>query len=69
MEIVQTKPFNRDSWKTSTEVPIAKGREVTYPFQWLLFKPQLHAIEPFETNKTTRDNTVRSQTTNSKRTT
>jgi hypothetical protein len=34
--------------------------ETSYPFQWLLFKPQLHAVSPFETNQPTRgENTHR----------
>ena len=61
MEIAKTKQFDRKSYKTTTEIPVAKGQETTYPFQWLLFKPQLHAVEPFETNKASRNvNTARS---------
>jgi hypothetical protein len=60
MEPVQPKQFDRTKWKTQTEIPIAKGQETSYPFQWLLFKPQLHAVEPFVTNQTTRnENTKR----------
>ena len=61
MEIVKTKQFDRSGYKTTTEIPIAKGQETSYPFQWLLFKPQLHAVEPFEINKASRNvNSVRS---------
>ena len=61
MEIVQTKQFNRNTYKTKTDIPVAKGQEIIYPFQWLLFKPQLHAVEPFEINKASRnENTARS---------
>ena len=60
MEIAKTKKFDRQEYKTKAEIPVAKGQETTYPFQWLLFKPQLHAVEPFVTNQTTRnENTVR----------
>ena len=61
MDITKTKKFERDAYTTKTEIPVAKGRESTYPFQWLLFKPQLHAVEPFVTNETSRHaNTARS---------
>jgi hypothetical protein len=37
---------------TATVVPVEKnGKETTYPFQWLLFKPQSHAVAPFPTNE------------------
>jgi hypothetical protein len=61
MEIAQTKKFDRSEYKTQTAIPTAKGQETSYPFQWLLFKPQLHAVEPFVTNETSRNvNTARS---------
>jgi len=47
--------------KTQVTVPLKKqGEETTYPFQWMLYKPQAHAVTPFETNKSSRDaNTTR----------
>lgn len=58
---MDTKKFDRNAYKTQTSIPLAKGQEVTYPFQWLLFKPQLHAMTPFETNQASRNaNTARS---------
>jgi hypothetical protein len=61
MEIAQTKKFDRNAYKTKTDIPVAKGQETSYPFQWLLFKPQLHAVKPFETNEASRNaNTARS---------
>ena len=61
MEIVQTKHFSRTKNQETATIPVAKGVETTYPFQWLLFKPQLHAVEPFEINKASRNvNTARS---------
>lgn len=61
MEIVQPKTFHRPQSKTTAEIPVAKGQETTYPFQWLVYKPQAHAVMPFETNKPSRDgNTARS---------
>jgi hypothetical protein len=63
MEIVQPKQFSRTKSQETTTIPVAKGHETTYPFQWLLFKPQLHAVEPFEINKASRNvNTARSET-------
>jgi hypothetical protein len=60
MEIVQTKLFDRKGYKEQTTIPIAKGQETSYPFQWLLFKPQAHAVEPFVTNQASRnENSVR----------
>ena len=50
----EKKKFDRKAAQTTYEVPVAKGLEVAYPFQWLLFKPQLHAVTPFETNRSSR---------------
>lgn len=59
MEIVQPKKIARE--KTTVQTSVPKESENTYPFQWLLYKPQLHAVEPFEVNKATRkENTARS---------
>lgn len=62
MEIVQTKTFDRSTKKQTTSIPVGRGNETTpYAFQWLLFKPQLHAIEPFQVNEPGRNtNTIRS---------
>ena len=61
MEIVRPKQFDKKTMQTTVTVPAAKDAETTRPFQWMLFKPQLHAVTPFETNKTSRDgNTARS---------
>lgn len=58
MEIVQPQKIGRGKEKIDTTVP--KESVNTYPFQWLLFKPQLHAVEPFETNMASRgENTQR----------
>lgn len=55
MEIVQPKQFDKTKMQTKVSVPPAKGGvETTYPFQWLLFKPQTHAVTPFETNQASR---------------
>jgi hypothetical protein len=56
MDIVPVKKFDKDSMKKTAEVPIARGGEVFDRFvQWLVFKPQLHAVTPFETNVATRN--------------
>lgn len=61
MEIVQTKLFDRKEYKTKTEIPTAKDQASANRFDWLLFKPQLHAVEPFVTNEASRNvNTARS---------
>jgi hypothetical protein len=53
--IVPPKKFDKKTMQTDVKVPPAKGgMETTYPFQWLLFKPQLHAITPFQINEPTR---------------
>jgi hypothetical protein len=60
MEIVQPKEYNRKSYQQTATIPDPKGKETNYAFQWLLFRPQAHAVEPFETNQATRnDNTHR----------
>jgi hypothetical protein len=59
--VVQTKKYTRERFQQQAEVPPAKGGvEVTWPFQWLIFKPQLHAVVPFEVHRAARnDNTQR----------
>jgi hypothetical protein len=53
--IVQPKQFKKEEMQTQVEIPNEKaGKETSYPFQWLLFKPQLHAITPFPTQSQTR---------------
>jgi len=53
--IVPTPKYDRQKMKTPTPVSVEKsGKETTYPFQWLLFKPQSHAVVPFPTNEQSR---------------
>lgn len=55
----QLKQFNREQSKEKVEIPMTKEKEMSYPFQWLLFKPQAHAVKPFVTNEASRNaNTV-----------
>lgn len=52
--------YEKEKFQSNAEVAIPKEKENSYPFQWLLFKPQLHAVEPFTTNKPSRaTNTIR----------
>ena len=58
MEIVQPQKIRRGQETLQTSIP--KESTNSYPFQWLLFKPQLHAVEPFQTNVASRsENTQR----------
>jgi hypothetical protein len=62
MEIAKTVHFDRSTQKQTTSVPIGRGNDTApYVFQWLLYKPQLHAVEPFQVNEPARaSNTARS---------
>jgi hypothetical protein len=59
--VVKPKAYTRERFSQTSELPTAKGGvEVTWPFQWMLYKPQAHAIPVFETNHASRsDNTQR----------
>jgi hypothetical protein len=53
--VVQPKKYTRERFQQQAQIPAAKGgMEVTYPFQWMLFKPQAHAVPVFETNQPSR---------------
>ena len=55
------KPYVKERMQTSVTIPAAKDTETSRAFQWMLYKHQLHAVTPFETNKASRDgNTARS---------
>ena len=59
MDIVQTKLFDRSKQKQTTSLPNVRGADTApYAFQWLLYKPQLHAIEPFQVNETARSGNI-----------
>jgi hypothetical protein len=56
MDVTHLKKFDKDAMKKTAEVPVARGGEIFDRFvQWLVFKPQLHAVTPFETNVATRN--------------
>jgi hypothetical protein len=53
--VVPTPTFDKQKMKTPTPVSVEKsGKETSYPFHWLLFKPQSHAVVPFPTNEQSR---------------
>ena len=58
MERVPTPMVSKQELQTTVKLPIAKEIETTYPFQWLVFRPQAHAVEPFVTNVATRNENV-----------
>ena len=61
MERPHIKPFVKEKMQSSVTIPAAKDNETSRAFHWMLYKPQLHAVTPFETNKPSRDgNTARS---------
>jgi len=54
-EVVPTPTFHRQKMQVATDVPVEKnGKRSSYAFQWLLFKPQSHAVVPFPTNEQSR---------------
>lgn len=53
---VEPKKYTKEAMSTQVTIPVAKGGvETTYPFQWLLHKPQSHAVMPIEINRASRD--------------
>jgi hypothetical protein len=59
MEPVPTPRYSKQEMQSKVTLPIARDTETTYPFQWLLFRPQAHAVEPFMTNLATRNENTR----------
>lgn len=55
MEITQPKKYIKEKMQEKVELPVTRDKETTYPFQWLVFKPQQHAIEPFAMNEASRN--------------
>lgn len=59
--VTQTKKFTRETFQTTASRP--KDSDTNRFVQWLVFKPQLHAVEPFRTNEPSRNsNTSRTET-------
>jgi hypothetical protein len=52
--IVPTPKFDKQKMKTATPVVVEKSGKETSRFQWLLYKPQSHAVVPFPTNEQSR---------------
>lgn len=53
--ITQPKKYEKVGMQTTHVLPAEKaGKESTYPFQWLVYKPQAHVIAPFETQQQSR---------------
>jgi hypothetical protein len=61
MEVAKTKQYTREKFQEKSTIPTGKGGvETSHAFQWMLFKPQAHAVAPFEFNQPSRnDNTQR----------
>ena len=58
--VTQTKKFTRETFQTTAPASRPKDSDTNRFVQWLVFKPQLHAVEPFRTNEATRNsNTAR----------
>lgn len=56
MDLTTLRAFGREANRETVSIPIGRGADVLpYSLQWLLFKPQAHAIEPFEINRPARD--------------
>jgi hypothetical protein len=54
--VAEPKTFNRAAAKSTPVVTHPKEDTESNRFlQWLVFKPQLHAVEPFQTNKPSRE--------------
>ena len=63
MELVPTPRYSKSEMQSKVTLPKPRDAETTYPFQWLLFRPQAHAIEPFVVHEATRGgNTARTET-------
>ena len=56
---VEPKKYVKETMQSIVEIPAVKGGvESTYAFQWLLMKPQAHAVEPFVVNESARNGNV-----------
>jgi len=55
MEIVPTPTYKKDEYKKEVEVSVPKEQDTSdRSFQWMLFRPQAHAVVPFSTQEQTR---------------
>jgi hypothetical protein len=62
MEIVPTQTYKKDEYKKEVSVSVPKEQETSdRSFQWMLFRPQAHAVVPFQTNEQTRLNNTQTK--------
>jgi len=55
MNVANLRSYARQEARETFTIPVARGVETSYPFQWLIFRPQAHAVQPFEINRPARD--------------
>ena len=61
--VTQPKKYTREQFRETAQIPTAKGGVETFAnqLQWMIFKPQAHAVVPFDTYQPSRaENTQRS---------
>ncbi len=58
MNVVQPKQYVKETMQSTVVLPRPEEQGNIYPFQWLIFKPQAHAVEPFVVNEATRGGNV-----------
>ncbi len=58
MNVVQPKQYVKETMRSTIVLPRPEEQGNIYPFQWLIFKPQAHAVEPFAINEATRNGNV-----------
>lgn len=57
MDIVEPKKFVKQDMKVTVDIPKARDEaSSSRAFQWMLYKPQAHAVAPFHMNQATRNN-------------
>ena len=59
--IVVPKVYEKDKMKTSSVVPVERGRETHYAFEWMFFKPRTATVAPFEATQSRLTNRERTQ--------
>lgn len=58
-----TSPFSRTAFQQTVVVPPTSGQEINR-FNWLLFRPQSHAVKPFESDQSARQSKYVNTTSN-----
>jgi hypothetical protein len=54
MDLPTLQTFKREESKTQVTASNPKEQSTSFPFAWLLFKPQNGAVEPFKCNEPSR---------------